>query len=219
MKKKLIACFTVIAVIFGWYVFTFYQLSNISPTYIGFMLAHDDFKAHDGHSPGYKYPIPPYALEMYFYNKKISKENITKLEEEGGLIYLFLGLHPGREKLHTEIADHLIENGLDINAYSKHGSTTLHMAAWTDSNILTRILIENGADLSLKANCPEFEDIHGLTALEIATKRMNERMEDGVIGSAFAKAAKDLMQNAPGYDPSHPTPPVYEILREETKKQ
>ena len=64
----------------GWYGFTFFQVSKLQSHQIAYMLVFDDFNARKGVTPGYKQPLPPFALEWYFFSKSIDKKEIKRDE-------------------------------------------------------------------------------------------------------------------------------------------
>jgi quinoprotein dehydrogenase-associated probable ABC transporter substrate-binding protein len=82
----------------------------------------------------------------------------------------------------TDIANALLERGADVNAQSANGVTPLMIAATHNNPPMIGILIDAGADVSLKNKL-------GQTAAEVAEKNGNLEAQQAIMVLSSAKAA------------------------------
>ena len=219
MKLKIIACsiLSVAAIIMaGWYGFTFFQVSKLQSHQIAYMLVYDDFNAWKGVTPGYKQPLPPFALEWYFFSKSIDQKEIKRVEDQGALMFVFMKCFLPQPEMASRVLDHYISNGFNINALHK-GGALLHMAAMTDCEFTAKLFLENGADPTVRTNMPDWTEDHNLTALEIAKKNNQERqLLRKKFPVSFSQMAKYEIISNNGY-PN--LPPVLKQLEEAEAKR
>ena len=70
------------------------------------------------------------------------------------------------------VAHLLIRRGADLNRHAKYGLTAVMLAVIRDHEDIVRLLVDAGADLSLRASgAPGFQN---RTALDLAVARGNE---------------------------------------------
>jgi len=154
-KKALYLSFGALAAIgfvalFMWYTFTFNQFSKYPISEVAHMLAYDNTEI-EGYCRGYQYPMPPYAKDLYFYNKTIDRDHIKWLESKGGLSYIFIRNAKPLPDNADKIANRYLKYGLNINApMEPTGTTPLHLSAKMNHAGLTELLIIKGANPELR---------------------------------------------------------------------
>ena len=87
-------------------------------------------------------------------------------------------LHYAATKGHLEVMDVLLKNHAYIDAASPNGSTPLMMAAMYGTPSAVKLLLEAGADPSLK-------NVQGLTAIDFAQR--DKRLDSAEIIAAFVR--------------------------------
>jgi len=98
----------------------------------------------------------------------------------------------------------LLEEGADVNAVDNRGETALHWAAQQGLDSLVLLLLQNGADLSKKAN--ESGPFSGETALHAASRRGHYAECAGherVVELLLEHGAEVSAKNANGQTPLH----------------
>jgi ankyrin repeat protein len=83
-------------------------------------------------------------------------------------------LHLAASRGYLQLANLLIEQGVDINAQNNDGDTALHVAAWQGHVEMARHLLENRAILNVHNN-------NGLTAMDIITQELSLLKEGGSV--------------------------------------
>ena len=95
-------------------------------------------------------------------------------------------LHYAATSAHLEIIDLLLENHAYIDAESPNGTTPLMMAAQYGSPAAVKLLLESGADASLKNQ-------RGLSAVDFA--HLGGRRDSAELIVAFVRAAPDKIKH------------------------
>lgn len=88
---------------------------------------------------------------------------------------------------HTNICQLLLEHGANVNAVDGYDRSALHMAAWRGCADTCLALLECNANFKLKTQLHE-------TALELATRRENDRCASAIRSWIVANAARLALQ-------------------------
>lgn len=115
---------------------------------------------------GLKIPFSKCLCREYLFAFRGSKQDIDSLHQGIGALFVAQGESATSER--EQILKFLIGKGLDVNRAGMHQLLPLHGAVLANSADEIRILLNNGADPSLKDNR------FGLTALELALKLQSE---------------------------------------------
>ncbi|MHB9147106.1 MAG: ankyrin repeat domain-containing protein [Candidatus Amoebophilus sp.] len=83
-------------------------------------------------------------------------------------------LHLAASRGYLQLANLLIEQGIEINAQNNDGDTPLHLAAWEGHVEMARHLLEKGAILNVYNN-------NGLTAMDSITQELSLLKEGGSV--------------------------------------
>lgn len=111
--------------------------------------------------------------------------DIKSVEDETCALILVVGLINDRTEEREKIIRYLIQNGADVNAQNKYLVTPAIqlLRAGGEGNLALRILLENGAVLSIR-------DQSNATAMDTAIQKVNE--EAVMMMKAFSEQAKLL---------------------------
>merc|ERR1712098_502304 len=100
----------------------------------------------------------PWRFFEHFETEKIFAENVTKKKDFG-----WTALHWAVRSKEFEIAEALIEAGVDLDAKDQFGLTALHLSVIYTDLKFGKLLIEAGARLNIKSRSNE-------TALDFAVR-------------------------------------------------
>ncbi|HZS45651.1 MAG TPA: ankyrin repeat domain-containing protein [Blastocatellia bacterium] len=115
----------------------------------------------------------PLGLASYFGHKGaviVLLENGADVKMAANNPTKVTSMHAAASGQHVEIAQILIQHGVDVNARQQNSYTPLHSVAASGSVEFAKLLIDNGADLNTKSD-------DGKTALSMAVERKKSEME------------------------------------------
>lgn len=92
------------------------------------------------------------------------------------------------EVIKNDIIKMLLENGANVNHQGKRRQAALHLAAINGYEEMARVLLENGADPTLK-------DDNGCTALDLVEEYVQKYREGGAAGRGTVLGLKQLLRS------------------------
>ncbi|MDR2853607.1 MAG: hypothetical protein LBV61_11240 [Burkholderiaceae bacterium] len=154
--KKTIAAFIVAVLLFGYIGSAAYAVSAQGIEQLLICADHG----------GLKIPFSKHICRNYFFAFRGSRKDIDTLEQGIGALFVVQGKSTVSER--SELLKFLVDKGLDVNRAGVSQLPPLHGAVLANSEDEIQMLLNNGANLSLK-------DSHlGLTPLGFALKLQNE---------------------------------------------